>query len=78
MLLYKVVIKQHYLFHIVYEACWTHLNPKLTMTLTGEDLVGKVATISRACTKSTPVTKLGGAVLEKYALGMAIRCKKLK
>ena len=78
MLLYKVVLKQHYLFHIVYEACWTHLNPKLTMTLTGEDLVGKVATISRACTKSTPVTRLGGVVLEKYALGMAIRWKNLK
>ena len=69
---YKVTIKQHYLWRIAAEA-HSGINPKLTMTMTGEDLVGKIATITKGSLKATRMTDLDRVVLYKYFVGLALQ-----
>ena len=70
---YKVTVKQNYLYHICWEACRLGLNPRLTMSLTGEDFVGRISTITKGSLTSTRMLELGSKVLSKYLVGLSIR-----
>ena len=43
------------------------------MSLTGEDFVGRISTITKGSLKSTRLLELGRKVLSKYLVGLSIR-----
>ena len=43
------------------------------MSLTGEDFVGRISTITKGSLKSTRMLELGSKVMSKYLIGLSIR-----
>ena len=66
-LLWSVVPKHHWLWHLA-ERC-QYLHPRRGATLIDEDFVKHVREIVRACTRATPLHKIPGIMIEKYRWG---------
>ena len=70
-LLYHGAYKFHELFHIAEDA--KYLSPRISLTLTGEDFMGKISTMAGSCAKGVGVTDMAQAVMQKYIRMLAVR-----
>eukprot|EP00971_Amphidinium_carterae_P351522 6492152-Amphidinium_carterae.1 len=71
---WQVTIKFHYLAHM--ETWLAHgNNPKYLSTYGGEDFVGKIARIGKACTAGKPTYRIASLLLSKLQAGRACRLR---
>ena len=69
-LMWNVIPKHHYFWHLVQNAKWT--NPRFTWCYGGEDLVGKISNLGMSCTRGTAVFHVPAKLMEKYRLAVHV------
>jgi len=69
-MVYNVVPKFHYFYHLVMHARWT--NPRFAWCYGGEDLVGKISTLGMSCTRGTAVYNVPEKLMSKYRLAVHV------
>ena len=65
-LLYNVVAKTHYLWHIAHMARW--MNPRFIWAYDAESFMHLVVAASKACAAGSPITLVGNKVMENFSL----------
>lgn len=70
-LLYNMVPKFHYAWHLAYDARW--MNPRFKWTYKAESWIGHVSHIGSSCAHGTRVTKISVPLGYKYRLYVYVR-----
>ena len=69
-LLFNVVTKHHWLWHIGERAMYLH--PRIGATMIDEDFVGHVKEVVQACTSGMPSHNVQASVCDKYRYAMSL------
>ena len=69
--MFKITVKSHYLWHMGRDA--VYYNPRLGWTYSDEDFVGRIASVCRACTRSTTNSVRSDVLFKRYVLAISLR-----
>ena len=67
-LLWQLVPKHHWQWHLAQQACW--VNPRVSACMIDEDFVGQLKTIVGACVQGTPLEEVPMSVVTKVVWTM--------
>ena len=70
-LLFDLTIKSHYMVHVMQQAQW--LNPRLSWTFSGEDLMHTMKILAQSCVRGTKASKVAAKMLSKYRTTLELR-----
>ena len=75
LLLFDLTVKSHYLAHVMLQARW--LNPRLSWTFAGEDLMHTMKILAQSCVKGTKSPNVASKMLAKYRVTLQLRFQRM-